>query len=121
MLTQAVARAPHQLPGEEYRVADAVRSMMSALKDEGRKRFEELFAPGVPRGWVIASFVGLLELVRLGIVAAEQEGTGDAIFLRLVDPDADETIAELIESYGHGDRRDGDPASGEGAMQPRDE
>ncbi len=121
VLTQAVARAPHQLAGEEYRVADAVRSMISALKDEGRRRFEDLFALGAPRGWIIASFVGLLELVRLGVVAAEQEGTGEAIFLRLIDPKADETIAELIESYGHGDHQDGDPASREGGLQPRDE
>ncbi|RMF24852.1 MAG: segregation/condensation protein A, partial [Deltaproteobacteria bacterium] len=104
VLTQAVARAPHQLPGEEYRVADAVRSMIAALKRDGRRRFDELFTAGAPRGWIIASFVGLLELVRLGVIAAEQEGRAGTIYLRLIDADADEAVADLIESYGHGDR-----------------
>ena len=102
VLARAAARRPHTVAREEYSVSDAVRSMVVRLKASGRLEFQELFAEHAPRGLVIATFLGLLEMVKNGFVAAEQEGRLGPIWLRLVDRDVDERIADLTEMYGQG-------------------
>ncbi len=119
VLAEAAARAPHKLPAEEFRVADAVRSMVATLRRQGPQRFDRLFLPSAPRGWIIASFVGLLELIRLGVVAAEQEGVRGPIYLRLLDESVDEKVADLVESFGAGEARRN--AAGQGGAEVRDE
>jgi len=100
VLVRAAARRPHVVAGEEYSVADAVRSMVQRLRASGSLEFTELFADGVPRGLVIATFLGLLEMIKLGVIAAEQQGRCGPIQLRLLSQDIDDTIADLTEMYG---------------------
>ncbi|HEY2775581.1 MAG TPA: segregation/condensation protein A [Candidatus Binatia bacterium] len=100
VLVRAATRRPHTVSGEEYRVSDAVRSMIARLKSAGRLEFGELFADESPRGLIIATFLGLLEMVKIGVIAAEQEGRFGPIWLRLVDEDVDESVAGLTEMYG---------------------
>jgi segregation and condensation protein A len=102
VLARAAARRPHSVSREEFSVADSVRSMIVRLKSSGRLEFQELFPEEAPRGLIIATFLGLLEMVKNRIIAAEQEGRFGAIWLRLVDEDVDETIAALTEMYGPG-------------------
>lgn len=116
VLAKAAARRPHTVSREEYSVADAVRSMIHRLKDAGRLEFQDLFGDEAPRGLVIATFLGLLELVKNGVIAAEQEGRCGPIWVRLVDEDVDETIANLTDMYGPGsaagdERDEGDVAA----------
>jgi len=100
VLARAAARRPHSVSREEFSVRDVVRSMVSRLKAAGRLEFQELFAEDAPRGLVIATFLGLLEMVKNGVIAAEQQGRFGAIWLRLLDEDVDETVADLTEMYG---------------------
>ncbi|MFT4570448.1 MAG: segregation and condensation protein A [Hyphomicrobiaceae bacterium] len=100
VLARAAARRPHTVEGEEYSVADAVRTMVDRLRTRGRVRFEEVFEPDAPRGFVIATFVGMLELMKMGAIEAEQEGAVGPILLRLVSDKVEETIAALDEMYG---------------------
>ena len=109
VLSQAAARAPHQLEGDEYRVVDAVRGMVSTLRGRSRVAFEHLFAPAAPRGWIIATFVGLLELVKLGVVDAVQQRGQATIYLRLLDDGVDAKIEELVASYGHAEFEEAEP------------
>jgi segregation and condensation protein A len=102
VLARAAARRPHTVTREEFSVADAARSMVMRLKTEGRVEFQEMFPPEAPRGLVIATFLGLLELVKNGVMVAQQEGRFGPIWLSLVDRDVDETIANLAEMYGPG-------------------
>ncbi len=123
VLAKAAARRPHTVSREEYSVADAVRSMFHRLKDAGRLEFQELFGEDAPRGLIIATFLGLLEMVKNGVIAAEQEGRCGPIWVRLVDQDVDEAIANLTDMYGPGsatgdERGEGDvaaPEDGDGA------
>ena len=103
VLVRAAARRPHTVAREEYSVADAVRSMVGKLRASGRVEFQDLFGEEAPRGLIIATFLGLLELVKNGVIAAEQEGRFGAIWVRLLDDDVDESIAtSLTEMYGPG-------------------
>ena len=102
VLAKAAARRPHTVTREEYSVADAARSMVMRLKSEGRVEFQEMLAPEAPRALIIATFLGLLELVKNSVIVALQEGRFGPIYLSLVDRDVDETIANLTEMYGPG-------------------
>jgi chromatin segregation and condensation protein Rec8/ScpA/Scc1 (kleisin family) len=93
--------------------------MVHRLKDHGRLEFQELFDEEAPRGLIIATFLGLLEMIKNLVVAAEQEGRFGPIWLRLVDENVDETIADLTEMYGPGSAaesgREGEEGRGEEA------
>ena len=103
VLAKAAARRPHTVSREEYSVADAVRSLVGRLKSDRRVEFFELFAEGCPRGFIIATFLGLLEMMKLGVIVAEQEGRCGPIHLSLArEEDVDQTIAGLSEMYGPG-------------------
>jgi segregation and condensation protein A len=107
VLAKAAARRPHTVSREEFSVADAVRSMFHRLKTGGRTEFQDLFDLEAPRGLIIATFLGLLEMVKNGIISAEQEGRFGPIWVSLVDENVDETIANLVEMYGPGSAAEG--------------
>jgi segregation and condensation protein A len=103
VLRTAAIRTPHVLAGEEYSVGDAVRAMIVRLTSVERLEFSQLFATAVSRGLVIATFVGLLELIKMGIIEAEQQQRGP-IYVRLLDHDSEEAVARLAETYGQARR-----------------
>jgi segregation and condensation protein A len=102
VLAKAAARRPHTVSREEFTVADAVRTMILRLKTDGRTEFQDLFDVEAPRGLIIATFLGLLEMVKNGIIGAEQEGRFGPIWVSLIDENVDETIASLTDMYGPG-------------------
>ena len=102
VLAKAAARRPHTLEAEEYSVADAVRTMVGKLRGSERVEFNQLFADDAPRGFIIATFIGLLELLKLGILKAEQERRMGPVHVSLVERDVDDSLFELVESYGQG-------------------
>jgi segregation and condensation protein A len=108
VLSQAAARRPHEVTGEEYSVADAVRTMVQRLRASERTPFSALFSPEAPRGLIIATFVGLLELMKMRVIQAEQRESGGEIFLRLLDEDVDDAQLQLVETYGQGNWRPSD-------------
>ncbi len=102
VLEGAKARRPHTVARDEYSVADAVRAMVDRLCAVERLEFFELFEEGTDRGLVIATFVGLLELIKWGIIEAEQRVGEPAIYLRMIEHDIDASIVSLTEMYGAG-------------------
>jgi len=104
VLTDAAARRPHTLSGEEYSTADAVRRMVRLLRSRQRIDFRFLFPKDAARGLIIATFCGLLEMMKLGIVQAEQKSNQTAIYVRLVDRDVTEAVASLVATYGQGEQ-----------------
>jgi segregation and condensation protein A len=103
VLGRAAARMPHEVSGEAYSVADAVRTMVGTLRAAERTSFAQLFDAEAPRGLIIATFVGLLELIKMGIIEAVQRDSGDEIYLRLLDTDVDDAQLQLVETYGQGE------------------
>lgn len=100
VLVRAAARRPHTVSREEYSVADAVRVLVERLRRQGPIEFQDLFDVDSPRGLIIATFLGLLELVKNRVLGAEQEGRFGRIWVRLLDENVDDTIASLAEMYG---------------------
>ena len=129
VLTRAAQRKPHTVEGEHYSVADAVRGMVNRLRTQDRVEFSTLFSMESSRGLIIATFCGMLEMIKLRIVAVEQDTSVEPIYVRLVEKDVDDAVVRLVETYGHGEYHDlsvgGTPATGEedgadDAVQPGD-
>ncbi len=102
VLATAAARRPHTLTGEEVSVSDAVTAMVDRLRGAEGLRFDLLFGERPSRPYIIATFIGLLELIKLRIVSFEQEGATAPIFLKLERDDLDEAMVRLAETYGGG-------------------
>ncbi|MFQ5478215.1 MAG: segregation and condensation protein A [Candidatus Binatia bacterium] len=102
VLQRAAARRPHEVEGEEYHVADAVRGMMARLRSSGSLHFRDLFPQGVARGYIIASFIGLLELMKMGIVEGWQDRQSGEITMRLLDHENEDKLYALLGTYGPG-------------------
>jgi segregation and condensation protein A len=100
VLSRAVQRKPHTLADEEYHVADAVKVMVERLRSGGRVEFDRLFGETPARGFVIATFVGLLELIKLRVVDVEQDENRGPIFVSLSEGDAEQAMAMLAVTYG---------------------
>jgi len=99
VLRAAAVRKPHVLSGEEVNVGDAVRVMVARLRSADRIEFRTLFDPSSTRAVIIATFIGLLEMIKMGVIEAEQQERGP-IMLRLVEHDSEEAIQRLSETYG---------------------
>ena len=102
VLATAAARKPHQLSGEEVSVSDAVTAMVDRLRGSEKLRFDLLFGEHPSRPYIIATFIGLLELIRLRIISVEQDAALTPIFVKLERDDLDEAIERLAETYGGG-------------------
>jgi segregation and condensation protein A len=100
VLVAAASRKPHLLSGEEVSVSDAVNAMVDRLRGRDRLAFDHLFGLTPSRPYIIASFVGLLELIKLRIVSFEQESYSAPIYLRLEEQDIDDALLALAETYG---------------------
>ena len=100
VLVRAAERRPHTLQDEEFHVADAVKVMGDRLKVGGRVEFDQLFGERPVRGFVIATFVGLLELMKLRVVDVEQDENRGPIFLSMSTENVDEAMAALAATYG---------------------
>jgi len=106
VLARAAQRKPHTVEGEHYSVADAVRGMVNRLRTQDRVEFSTLFSEEVSRGLIIATFCGMLEMIKLRIIAVEQEASVQPIYVRLVEKDVDDAVVRLVETYGHGEFHD---------------
>ena len=122
VLARAASRAPHFVESEEYHVADAVRDMLAKLDAAESLTFDQLFGDNPTRGLVIATFIGLLELMKMGIVQARQDEGSAEIRLRSMGHDHDDRLYALLDTYGTRAREDagGTEAVDVGAEQPQD-
>lgn len=100
VLVTAATREPHTLAEEECRVADCVRAMVSKLRASGRVEFHQLFEDATSRAFIIATFVGLLELIKLRVLEVEQETNNGPILVSLTDQDVDDAMLAMAETYG---------------------
>lgn len=102
VLATAASRKPHLLSGEEVSVSDAVTAMVNRLRSTERLRFDLLFGERPSRPYIIATFIGLLELIKLHIVSFEQAGSAAPIFLKLETEELGDAMDRLAETYGGG-------------------
>ena len=67
--------------------------------EAGRVEFAALFAENESRPFIIATFVGLLEMIKLGVVDVEQSANCGEIYLSLTAEHVDDALLVLSETY----------------------
>jgi len=84
----------HQVVMERVSIGDAISRIAELLRDREEVRFFELFEGMEERHQVIASFLGLLEMVRLKLIRVLQEDRGGDILIR-----GTSTLGEEISDF----------------------
>ena len=74
--------AEREIEADRFTVSEKIEYVLKILPEREALKFEELFAGQTTRGEVVATFLALLELVRLRHVVVEQEGAFGDIMLR---------------------------------------
>lgn len=74
--------ADREIEVDRFTVSEKIDYVLKVLPESEPLRFEELFAGQLTRGEVVATFLALLELVRLRHVSVIQEETFGEILLR---------------------------------------
>ena len=73
--------APRDIHRDEHSVQECMLTLLHGIKKHGRMRFEEAFSDAPSREEVVTLFLALLELLKLGQMHAEQDGTYGEIVL----------------------------------------
>jgi len=74
--------AEREIESDRFTVSEKIEFVLKVLPEDEPLKFEELFAGQTTRGEVVATFLALLELVRLRHVVVEQPGPFGDILLR---------------------------------------
>jgi len=71
---------------EEWRVADKMKEIRELLKEIGKVLFDEVFSPEKSRGELIATFLAILELMKMEVikVARDRETESIVVILNLI-------------------------------------
>lgn len=93
------AEPVYQMELERVSLRDRARRLLDLLRTARCLDFESLFEEGASRLVVIATFLALLELVRLQAVIASQEAPFGRIVIELRVADPDTVAFDTIEEY----------------------
>ena len=74
--------AEREIEADRFTVSEKIEYVLKILPESEPLKFEELFAGQTTRGELVATFLALLELVRLRHVQVEQDGAFGDILLR---------------------------------------
>ena len=88
----------HEIVSERVAIADRIPFLIDRLRD-GNVAFQSLFPPEAPRKEIIATFLALLELVRMRAVRALQEERFGPIVLELAVEDPTTIAITIDETY----------------------
>lgn len=72
----------HEVAGEAVSVAAKARELAAALRERGTLAFHDLFRHASRKAEVVATFLALLEMVRMKLVSIHQAGVDSAIEVR---------------------------------------
>ena len=73
--------APRDIHRDEHNVQECMLTLLKGVSSRGCLRFEETFSAVPSKEEVVTLFLALLELLKLGEIHAEQEGTWGEIVL----------------------------------------
>jgi len=109
VLTRAQPDPVHQVEAEPVSLRDRIGSLLRTLGVARHLTFDSLFGDNPTRGFVIVTFLAVLELAKLGAIEAVQEETAGPILIVLAVEDVSQVTVDLLEEYA------GTPASGAAA------
>ncbi len=96
---KVLERAPAEvleITREALTVKDRMNLIMEKLAGRKAVRFEDIFSPDDDRAVLVVTFLGLLELLRLGLLSCYQEGRFGQIWLIGKDEQAEEAAEDSI-------------------------
>jgi segregation and condensation protein A len=99
VLARAQPDPVHEVQSEPVSLRDRMQSMLYSLRVARSVTFDSLFDENATRGFVIVTFLGLLELVKLGAVEAVQEDRWGPILIVLAVEDPDKVAIDFVEEY----------------------
>lgn len=122
LMRETLANRTHTVAGDPRPLRWYVSQLAQAVRQHGRLRLEDALAldgEEPTKAGMIGAFCALLELVKIGLVGAHQEGQGDPIELVLRE-DAEGDFESLIRSSRFMDEEDpeDDAAEGSGPGDP---
>ena len=122
LMRETLANRTHTVAGDPRPLRWYVSQLAQAVRQHGRLRLEEALAldgEEPTKAGMIGAFCALLELVKIGLVGAHQEGQGDPIEL-VLRKDAEGDFESLIRSSRFMDEEDpeDDAAEGSGPGDP---
>ncbi len=85
------------IPGETIRVKDRMYEIIESLRKAGSVSFFEMCGRNMERLYIIALFLGILELLRLKVINVYQDRNFEDIKVHLVDRNFDPSVLNNIE------------------------
>ena len=116
LMRETLANRTHTVAGDPRPLRWYVSQLAQAVRQHGRLRLEDALAldgEEPTKAGMIGAFCALLELVKIGLVGAHQEGQGDPIELVLRE-DAEGDFESLIRSSRFMDEEDPEDDAAEG-------
>jgi segregation and condensation protein A len=114
ILGRARSEAVHEVASETVTLRDCIDSLLRTLSVARSVTFDSLFDDGASRVRILATFLALLELMKLGAVEAVQEERFGPILIILVVEDVSSVTVGLVDDYGAASDPGGSPDSGVG-------
>jgi len=99
VLKRAQPDPVHEVQVEPVRVRDRIDGILKTLSVARRVTFESLFDEMATRGFVIVTFLAVLELGKLGAIQAVQEEAMGEIMIELVVDDIAKVHVDLDDDY----------------------
>ncbi len=90
----------HEVQAESVSLPDRIGGLLRSLGVARTLTFDSLFGDSSTRGFVIVTFLALLELMKMGAVEAVQEEVFGPILIVLAVEDVDSVTIGLMDEYG---------------------
>jgi segregation and condensation protein A len=97
VLSRAKSQSFHQVSGEEIYIEDRIKYIATCLTSEGAE-FSELFADDPRRIVMVATFIAVLELARIGQIKLKQHSMFSRLWVYPTDLNIEEAIRKYAES-----------------------
>jgi segregation and condensation protein A len=99
VLQRAQPDPVHQVQAEPVTLRDRISSLLGTLGVARSVTFDSLFGDAPTRGFVIVTFLAVLELAKLGAIQAVQEELAGQILIVLAVDDVRNVTIDLLDEY----------------------
>ena len=99
VLKRAQPDPVHQVEAEPVSLRERISSLLQTLGVARRLTFDSLFGDAPTRGFVIVTFLAVLELAKLGAIEAVQEEQLGPILIVLAVDDVRDVTIDLLDEY----------------------
>jgi segregation and condensation protein A len=99
VLKRAEPEPVHQVEGEPVSLRSRIDGLLRTLTVARTLRFDSLFGDAPTRGFVIVTFLAVLELIKQHIIEAVQDATMGPIVIELMVADVSQVAIDLLDDY----------------------